>query len=117
MSWNDDHNKFSEHLSSYIDTEWKKNVFFLVMRTQDLLYWQLSHVYSSLNYSNHAVYYINSNYLFYNWKFVPFDHLHLILPIPIPASSHHKSDLFFCVYVCFWSIINLEHYANSCYTI
>ena len=55
------------------------------MRTQDLLYWQLSHVYSSVNYSNHAVYYINSNYLFYNWKFVPFDHLHLIPPIPIPA--------------------------------
>ena len=38
--------------------------------------------------------------LSYNWKFVPFDHLHPLSPLPTPVppthtSGNHKSDLFF----------------------
>ena len=32
----------------------------------------------SINYSHHAVYYIPSTYLFYNWKFVLFDQCGLV---------------------------------------
>lgn len=28
---------------------------------------------------------------------------------PLPTSSNHKSDFFFSEFVCFWSIINLQH--------
>ena len=30
-------------------------------------------------------------------------------------SSNHKSYLFFYEWVCFWSIIDLQHYVSSCY--
>ena len=32
--------------------------------------------YSIINYSNNAIDNIPMTYLFYNWKFVPFDHLY-----------------------------------------
>ena len=38
--------------------------------------------YSIINYSHHAIRYIPRTYLFYNWKFVPFD-----LPLPISPTS------------------------------
>ena len=42
--------------------------------------------YSISNYSHHTVHYIPMIYLFYNWKFVPFDYLHLFSP-PHPQPS------------------------------
>ena len=41
--------------------------------------------YSIINYNHHTVHYIPMIYLFYNWKFVPFDYLHLFFP------PHHNS--------------------------
>ena len=35
---------------------------------------------------------------------------------PPPASGNHKPDLFFYEFVCFWSIIDLQHHVSSCYT-
>ena len=32
--------------------------------------------YNIVDYIHHAVYYIPTTYLFYNWKFVPLDSLH-----------------------------------------
>ena len=44
---------------------------------------QLSFItYGSVNYLYHVVHYITSSYLSYNWNFLPFDYLHLILPPP-----------------------------------
>ena len=37
-------------------------------------------LYSTFNYGPHILHYI-TQYLSFNWKFVPFDHLH---PIPLP---------------------------------
>ena len=50
--------------------------------------------------SHHTAYYILMIYLFYNWKFVPFDPLHsfhLTPPHPTPASGNHQSVLCICV--------------------
>ena len=42
------------------------------------------------------------------------DFLH---PIPHPHHLYnHKSDLFFYKYVCFWSIIDLQHCVSPCLT-
>ena len=41
--------------------------------------------YMSINYIYPVVHYIPCTYLSYNWKFVPFDHLHLIPP---PSTPH-----------------------------
>ena len=49
---------------------------------------------NSVNYVNHVVYYISSTHLSYNWKFVHFDHLHLIPYLPPSSSGNHKADLF-----------------------
>ena len=46
-------------------------------------------------------------------KSVSFDCFYPILPPTTPASSNHKSDLFFYVFVCFESIIDLQHYVSS----
>ena len=41
-------------------------------------------------HSYHAIHYIPRTYLPYNWKFVPFDHLHLFqTPHQIPPLSNH----------------------------
>ena len=45
-----------------------------------------------------------------------FDSLHSIFPSPNPTSGNHKSDLFFCEFVCFWSIIDQQHCISFCYT-
>ena len=34
-----------------------------------------------------------------------------------PTSGNQKSNLFFCEFVCFWNIIDLQHYVSSCYTV
>ena len=73
------------------------------MRSQQLSYI----IYNSINYIYHVVHYTPSTYLCYNWKFVPFDHLH-----PTPASGT-TNLISFCEFVCiliFWSIIDLQHY-------
>ena len=50
--------------------------------------------YRSVNYGRQVCYFPNP-YLSYEWKFMPFEYLHLI-PLPwLPAASNHKSDLFF----------------------
>ena len=49
--------------------------------------------YSITNYIHHAIYYIPL-ITYYNWKFVHFEHLHLILPNS--SSGNYKSDFFFC---------------------
>ena len=82
---------------------------FLVRRTFEIC--SLSNFsnmqYSIVYYNHHAVYYILMTYLFYNWKFVPFDVLHSLLPPPPSASGNHPSVLnypwacFFFVLFCF----------------
>ena len=66
---------------------------------------------------SHIVHPIPSTYLSYNWKFVPFDHLH---PIPPPPNSgNHKPDLFlyeFVWLVGFWSKNDLQHCISSWHT-
>ena len=52
-----------------------------------------------------------SAYLFYNWKFVSFDHLHPIC-LHSPTSDYHISDLFLSL---FWYIIYLN-YVSFCFT-
>ena len=52
-------------------------------------------IHNIINHYHHAVDYIPRTYLSYNWKWVPFDCFHPILPPPPPASGNHKSDLFF----------------------
>ena len=47
--------------------------------------------YSTVNCSHHAVYYIPLTYLFYNWKFIPFDFLHSFPTSPHPTSDDHQS--------------------------
>ena len=42
----------------------------------------MPHRLPAVYYNHHAVYYILMTYLFYNWKFVPFDVLHSLLPHP-----------------------------------
>ena len=37
-----------------------------------------------MNYIDHVVHYVPSTYLSYDWKFVPFDHLHSVPPPPTP---------------------------------
>ena len=44
-------------------------------------------MYSSVDYIYLIVYYIPSTYLSYNSKFVPFDHLHLLLPPSVPWNT------------------------------
>ena len=69
------------------------------------IYSQLSHITcSSVNYTYHVIHCIPSTYLSYNWKFVPFDHLHPIPPPPRPASGNHRSDLFFYEFVNFYKV-------------
>ena len=51
------------------------------------------------------VHYIPSTYLSYNWKFLPFDHLHPIPPT-LATSGNHKSDLhFFKIFGCIGSLL------------
>ena len=54
-----------------------------------------------------------SNYLSYNWKSIPFTSF-IQYPSPIPFLwSPQIWSPFFCEFVCFWNIIDLQHYANS----
>lgn len=52
---------------------------------------QLSNIQDSIiNYSHHAVHYIPRTYASYNWKFVPFHHLHSHLlshSLPLTTTS------------------------------
>ena len=52
--------------------------------------------YSLMNYSCHAVHYIPRTYLFYNWKFIPFDPLHPFCPPPPPTSGNYQAVLCIC---------------------
>ena len=36
-------------------------------------------IFFSLNFSHHVAHFISRTYLSYNWKFVPFEHLHSFL--------------------------------------
>lgn len=61
---------------------------------------------SSVNYIYHVVYYIPSIYLFYNWKFEPFDHL-IQFPLPYPPLGIITKLIFFSMSLfVFWSIID-----------
>lgn len=85
----------SWHLSSHTDPmKRKNNKFFPCYKNSwDLLSQQLSYVsYSNVNYSHHAVYYIPSTYLSYNWQVVPFNNL----PVIPPPLDYYRSDSFFC---------------------
>ena len=50
--------------------------------------------------------YITSLVFTYKWKFVPFD---CFIQFPF-ASRNHKSDLFLNEFVCFWSMIDPQHW-------
>ena len=60
--------------------------FFSIILHVSIFYWeqriysqQFSSIsYSSISYSQHVTYYIPSIYLFYSWKFIPFEHLLLV---------------------------------------
>ena len=62
---------------------------FSIILNVSIFYWeqriysqQFSSIsYSSISYSQHVTYYIPSIYLFYSWKFIPFEHL---LPVSLP---------------------------------
>ena len=51
--------------------------------------WELQ-ICSIINCS-HAVHYILMTYLFCNWKFVPFNTLHLFWPLPTPLWQHQSA--------------------------
>ena len=91
-SWSDYYNRFSEHLSSHIHYLKNKIKFFLLMRNLRIYSQQLSYII----YGNVIFIMLNiilSIYLFYNWKFVPLNCLHLILLVPTPAPG--KTNLIF----------------------
>lgn len=51
---------------------------------------------SIVNYSCHAVHFISTTYLYYDWKFVPFVQLHPFHSLPpTPTSGTHQSLLCF----------------------
>ena len=63
--------------------------------------------------------YITSLVLTYNWKFVPFDYLHLI-PFPPPPSliAANLVSFFMSSFTClcvFWSITDLQYYVSLWY--
>ena len=64
------------------------------MRSQQLSYIR----YNSINYIYHVVHYTRSTYLCYNWKFVPFDHLH---PTPASGTTIWSLSVSLCVYLFF----------------
>ena len=45
----------------------------------------------SVSFIYHVVNYIPHAYLSHNWKFVPFDHLHLVPPPPPPTPLHPQT--------------------------
>ena len=56
-------------------------------------------MYNSVSYIYHVIHYIHSTYLSCTWKFLAFDFLHPVPPLPTPTSANHKSDVFFCEFV------------------
>ena len=71
------------------------------------IYSLVSITYSSVNSIYHVVPYIHNTHLFYNWKF----HISLLPSSNSLTSGNHKSD-FFLELVCFWSIIDHQHYVK-----
>lgn len=50
---------------------------------------------SIINSSHQAIHYISSNYLFYNWNFVSFDHFYPFAhPLPLPFLPRHPLLLY-----------------------
>lgn len=71
------------------------------MRALRIYSQQLSHkLNSSVNYIHHVVHYTPSTYLPCNWKFLPFDYTFIQFPSAQPVPGNHKSQLFFCEFVC-----------------
>ena len=90
--WSDYHNRFS--LTSTISCIYKKTLSLWWGLLGSTVLTSSMYAYSSVNYG-HQVCYFPNPYLSYEWKFVLFEYLHLT-PLPrLPASSIHKSDLFF----------------------
>ena len=71
-----------------------------MMRTFKTYSQQLSNMqYSIISYGRHAVHYVLSIYLFYNWKSVPFGYLltpsfRLLTPNPYLSGNHQS---FLCI--------------------
>ena len=66
---------------------------------------------TAVNYIYHVIHYVH---LFYNWKSVSFNCLHAV---PSPPPLIIKTWSFsMSLFLCFWSIINQQHYVSSCYT-
>ena len=59
--------------------------------------------YSIIDYSHHAVLFIS--YLFYNWKFVPFNALHLFCPSPHLSPLWQPSVCSLYLWVCFCFVL------------
>ena len=51
--------------------------------------------YSIIIHSRHAMHYIPMAYLFYNWRFVPFDSFAHFNPYSFPASGKYQSVLLY----------------------
>ena len=93
----DYHNNFSEHSYRCKIKETEKNVFSLVMRTQNLLFWQFSYItYSNVNYVYRMARKVPGTDLPCSWGSVPFDCLSLYLT-PVPT----KPGFVFEVYLTY----------------
>lgn len=88
---NDHRNKPSVNISHHIAT-----IFFHVIRTFQIYSHSDFQIYNSIiNSSHQAIHYISSNYLFYNWNFVSFDHFYPFAhPLPLPFLPRHPLLLY-----------------------
>ena len=50
-----------------------------------------------INYNHHAIYYFPMIYLFYIWKFIPFDPHHSFLPPSLLTSTGDQQSIL-CIY-------------------
>ena len=68
-------------------------------------------IYNSIvNYSHHAVRYLSKTYLFYNWKFMPFDPYTHFAHSPQTISSNHQTlSCIFSTLVFFGSTNKWDH--------
>lgn len=90
----------------------------MMMKFKTLISYQLSNMKYHISYRHHAIQYIPKTYLFYNQKFVLFDHLYSFLPLSTIPSYLHSS-----VYsLCLWDFLfvlflryNIQVRANGIY--
>lgn len=83
-------------MSTTINPSSQQQKFFLMMRTYKIYFVNNFQICSTVLYTIDILLYITFPDLFYNWNFVPSDHLHPFRPPPPPTSGNHQSVL--CIY-------------------